>query len=365
MPVIYHHHWLIVKYFIISFSLLLSCLPTSFVDGMGFVALLLSPIVFSLSLLPFQPLCCTLCPTSPPLLVYCYFYGWAAIGSLPCLPTGFVDEMGFIALVTHPTTLFPLSPNLSHLPLHCLLHPPGITVIHHHWLIVVSLIAGGTRAIILSSSLLGFVALASPPPSSPSPFTSHACPSIACCVLPGHHCQLIVIIFKGWRSKHHDFYCHPFDCLQPKRLHSQCMPRHALPCVPRHVNIGVIQRCTPMDAFQAFATQVFTFAMRAKDACQGMVCVTGALCIFTTQVSWRHASDFVTHWHTPLYLCCWLHHNMIHNSQLLLLGGGLEYRCVKDCMPCYFLIIRAQFLSRGNIQNKLLCPDHHLDVPEV
>ncbi len=39
-----------------------------------------------------------------------------------------------------------------------------------------------------------------PPPSSPSPFTSLACPSIACCVLPGHNPQLIVI-FKGRRSK--------------------------------------------------------------------------------------------------------------------------------------------------------------------
>jgi hypothetical protein len=46
---IYHHHWLIVKYFIISFLPLLLCLSTSFVDGMGFVALLLTPIIFSLS----------------------------------------------------------------------------------------------------------------------------------------------------------------------------------------------------------------------------------------------------------------------------------------------------------------------------
>jgi hypothetical protein len=40
LPIIYHHHWLIVNYFIISFLWSLSCLPTSFVDGMGFIALL-------------------------------------------------------------------------------------------------------------------------------------------------------------------------------------------------------------------------------------------------------------------------------------------------------------------------------------
>jgi hypothetical protein len=39
-----------------------------------------------------------------------------------------------------------------------------------------------------------------------------------------------------------------------------------------------------MDAFQAFATQLFMFAMRAEDACQDAVYFAGALCILTTQV---------------------------------------------------------------------------------
>ncbi len=69
------------------------------------------------------------------------------------------------------------------------------------WFIVISLIAGGARAMILSSLLLGFVARVPFPPSSPSPFTSLACPSIACHVLLGHHHQLIVI-FKGrWSER--------------------------------------------------------------------------------------------------------------------------------------------------------------------
>jgi len=49
LPVIYHHHWLIVKYFIVSFYSLSSCLPTGFINGMGFVALLIPPVVFFLS----------------------------------------------------------------------------------------------------------------------------------------------------------------------------------------------------------------------------------------------------------------------------------------------------------------------------
>jgi hypothetical protein len=39
-----------------------------------------------------------------------------------------------------------------------------------------------------------------------------------------------------------------------------------------------------MDAFEAFATQVFVFTMHAKDACHGTVCVAGALCILTTKM---------------------------------------------------------------------------------
>jgi hypothetical protein len=104
--------------------------------------------------------------------------------------------------------------------------------------------------------------------------------------------------------------------------------------------------------------------MCAKDACQGAIFVAGASCVLTTQVSQRNASDFVTHCHhTPLHLCCQLDHNMIQNSQLL--GGGLEYCCEKNCKPCYFLIMCAQFLSRGQYTTQIASSQPPSDVPKV
>jgi hypothetical protein len=134
--------------------------------------------------------------------------------------------MGFVAQVTTPA-LFPLSLDLPHSPLHCLPHPPGspslvdcyfyahlppchlfplllppsdlsvthrIQPAHHRWLIVIF------KGRLLSShfrvsppiSLMGWaLSGSSPPPSSPSPLTSIACPSIVRHILPGHNRWLI------------------------------------------------------------------------------------------------------------------------------------------------------------------------------
>ncbi len=159
------------------------------------------------------------CIVSPPVLSM----GWALSRSSPPPPS-------------YPSPLTSLScPSIAH---HIL---PG----HHHWLIVIFTrssppchllplpsppsdpsvthcvqLAHYCRLIVIfkdgpSSShchvsplvlSMGWALLRSspPPPSSPSPLTSLACPSIAHHILPGHHCWLIVN-FKGPQSKRRNF----------------------------------------------------------------------------------------------------------------------------------------------------------------
>ena len=85
------------------------------------------------------------------------------------------------------------------------LHTPPFSTHHGHhcWLIVVCLWVGGASPIILSS-----LALSPPfPPSSLSPFTYLACPTIACHVLLDHHGWFIIFL-KGSRRGECAFYCY-------------------------------------------------------------------------------------------------------------------------------------------------------------
>jgi hypothetical protein len=46
-------------------------------------------------------------------------------------------------------------------------------------------------------------------------------------------------------------------------------------------------------------------------------------------------------------------------------SNGFQISVRENCTPCYFWIICARFLSRGQYKKQIACPDHHLDVPEV
>jgi hypothetical protein len=133
LPIIYHHHRLIVNYFIISCSPLSSCLSTSFVDGMGFVALLLPPIVFSLS----------------------------------------------HHLLSNPSVAHHIQPAYYHQLIVILKGGPLLAHCHVSPLFVLMRWAS--------------LCLSPLPPSSPSPLTSLTCPFIVGCILPGSQSSTILV----------------------------------------------------------------------------------------------------------------------------------------------------------------------------
>jgi hypothetical protein len=177
LPAIYHHHRLIVKYFIISFLSSSSCLPTGSVDEMGFVALLLPPIVFSLSH----------CLLSNPSVAHR------------------VQPAHHCQLIL----IFKGGPSSA----HCRVSPPVM------------------RWVSLRSSPL--------PPYSPSPLTSLTCPFIARCVLRGSQSSTILVdcsFFNCRWSKGNDFVIVvvglvalvPLPAIFPLSLHLPCSPLHCL-----------------------------------------------------------------------------------------------------------------------------------------
>ncbi len=146
---------------------------------------------------------------------------------MPFLPTSSINAMGFVVLITTPT-LFPLSLDLPHLPLHhrpshpprspslvdCYFYallppchlfplpsPPSdpsdthrVQPAHHRWLIVIfkgELLSSHCRVSPPVLLMRWASSRSSPPPSSPSSLTSLACPSIARHILRGHHRWLI------------------------------------------------------------------------------------------------------------------------------------------------------------------------------
>ncbi len=72
---------------------------------------------------------------------------------------------------------------------------------HHRWLIVIfkGRPLSSHRLVSPPFPLMRWASshFSTPPPSSPSPLTSLACPSIAHCILPGHHRWLIVIFMHS------------------------------------------------------------------------------------------------------------------------------------------------------------------------
>ncbi len=118
------------------------------------------------------------CRILTPLLTVITIISWL----LFFVPTGFVDDIGFIALLSPPpSSPSPLSPSSS--------PPLPAASSGYHWLppMLVDCYfykggqSEGQNFVITFVGILS--GLSPPPPSLPSPLTSLACPSIACCVL--------------------------------------------------------------------------------------------------------------------------------------------------------------------------------------
>jgi hypothetical protein len=219
----------------------LLCLPTGFVNGMGFEVLLLPPVVFSLShCLLSDPSVARRVQLAHHCQLVVIFKGGPSLAHCRVSPP--VVSMRWASL--RSSSLPPSSPSpltsLTYLPLHChcvLPRSQSSAILVDCYFLNCRWSKGNDFVIVVVGLCCS---CPPPPPSSPSPFTSLAHPSIACCVLP---------FLRAGRGSTMILSSPSFECLRPKRLHSRCMPRRALRCVPRCTNVGVIQRCTPMDAF--------------------------------------------------------------------------------------------------------------------